>query len=67
MVTFKRLVWLAVAFASSVYAKSSTGDSVLVIVEPKKQNDYNIFFDGLRGAFGCSLKFLKVELLTHTS
>ncbi|KAF5349618.1 hypothetical protein D9756_009018 [Leucocoprinus leucothites] len=48
MVAFKRLVWLAVAFASSVYAKSSTGDSVLVIVEPKKQDNYNIFFDGLR-------------------
>lgn len=48
MVAFKRLFWLAIAFASS-YAKSSTGDSVLVIVEPKKQDDYNIFFDGLRG------------------
>ncbi|KXN91992.1 Dolichyl-diphosphooligosaccharide--protein glycosyltransferase 48 kDa subunit [Leucoagaricus sp. SymC.cos] len=48
MVAFKRLVWLAVALASSVYAKSSAGDSVLVIVEPKKQDDYTIFFDGLR-------------------
>ncbi|KAJ3562443.1 hypothetical protein NP233_g9568 [Leucocoprinus birnbaumii] len=37
------------AFAStSVYAKSSTGDSVLVIVEPKKQDDYNMFYEGLR-------------------
>lgn len=67
MVAFKRLVWLAVTFASSVYAKSSSGDSVLVIVEPKKQNDYNIFFDGLRGMFECSFKFRKVELLTHIS
>lgn len=57
MVTFKRLVWLAVAFASSVYAKSSTGDSVLVIVEPKKQDDYNIFFDGLRGVFSVPERF----------
>ncbi|KAF9453650.1 oligosaccharyl transferase beta subunit [Macrolepiota fuliginosa MF-IS2] len=48
MVAFSKLFWLAVAFASSVYAKSSTGDSVLVIVEPKKRDDYNIFFDGLR-------------------
>ncbi|EKM83135.1 hypothetical protein AGABI1DRAFT_111630 [Agaricus bisporus var. burnettii JB137-S8] len=47
MVAFKRLLLLAAAFASS-YAKSSSGDSVLVIVEPKKQADYTLFLDGLR-------------------
>jgi len=49
MIAFKKLTWLAITLVSSVHAKSSTGDSVLVIVEPKKQNSYNIFFDGLRG------------------
>jgi len=49
MITLKKLIWLALTLVSSIHAKSSTGDSVLVIVEPKKQNNYNIFFDGLRG------------------
>ena len=49
MIAFKKLTWLAITLVSSVHAKSSTGDSVLVIVEPKKQNSYNIFFDELRG------------------
>jgi len=49
MISFKKLIWLAITLVSSIHARSSTGDSVLVIVEPKKQNSYNIFFDGLRG------------------
>jgi len=49
MIAFKKLIWLAITLVSAVHAKSSTGDSVLVIVEPKKQNSYNIFFDELRG------------------
>lgn len=49
MIIFKKLIWLAITLVSSIHAKSSTGDSVLVIVESKKQNDYSIFFDGLRG------------------
>ncbi|KAL9714706.1 oligosaccharyl transferase glycoprotein complex, beta subunit [Leucoagaricus gongylophorus] len=48
MIIFKKLIWLAITLVSSIHAKSSTGDSVLVIVESKKQNDYSIFFDGLR-------------------
>jgi len=29
-------------------ARSSSGDSVLVVIEPQKQDDYSIFFNGLK-------------------
>jgi oligosaccharyltransferase complex subunit beta len=41
--------YLAAAFAL-VSAKSSTGDEVLVVLEPSlKQEDYSLFFGGLKG------------------
>ena len=49
MFSLRRLITLAVGLASLVSAKSSTGNSVLVVVEPKRQDDFSIFYDGLRG------------------
>ncbi len=40
---------MAAGLASLVTAKSSSGDSVLVVVEPKRQDDFSIFFQGLKG------------------
>jgi hypothetical protein len=44
------LIVLALGLVSLVQAKSSTGNSVLVVVEPKRQDDFSIFFEGLKGA-----------------
>ncbi|GLB35520.1 putative essential subunit of the N-oligosaccharyl transferase (OST) complex which catalyzes the transfer of a high mannose oligosaccharide from a lipid-linked oligosaccharide donor to an asparagine residue within an Asn-X-Ser Thr consensus motif in nascent polypeptide chains [Lyophyllum shimeji] len=44
----RSLFFLVAALATSINAKSSTGDSVLVIVEPTQQDNYSLFFDGLR-------------------
>lgn len=52
MFSLRRLLILAVGLTSCVNAKSSTGNSVLVVVEPKRQDDFSIFFDGLKGEFG---------------
>jgi oligosaccharyltransferase complex subunit beta len=42
-------VYLAAAVAL-VGARSSTGDEVLVVLEPAlKQEDYSLFFGGLKG------------------
>jgi oligosaccharyltransferase complex subunit beta len=49
MILFRSLL-CAISFAGVVYTKSSKGDSVLVVVEPKQQDSYSIFFNGLRGA-----------------
>ncbi|KAF8898247.1 oligosaccharyl transferase beta subunit [Gymnopilus junonius] len=48
MFSFRRVLFLAAGLASLVGAKSSTGNSVLVVVEPKRQDDFSIFYDGLR-------------------
>jgi len=48
MFSLRRLLILAAGLASFVNAKSSTGNSVLVVVEPKRQDDFSIFFDGLK-------------------
>lgn len=38
------------AFVGLLHAKSSTGDSVLVILDNKlNRSDYSLFFDGLEG------------------
>jgi oligosaccharyltransferase complex subunit beta len=49
MFSLGRLFILAAGLASLVSAKSSTGNSVLVVVEPKRQDDFSIFFEGLKG------------------
>jgi len=49
MFSLQRLLIVAAGIASIVNAKSSTGNSVLVVVEPKRQDDFSIFFDGLKG------------------
>ena len=51
MFSLRRLLILAAGLASCVNAKSSTGNSVLVVVEPKRQDDFSIFFDGLKSEF----------------
>lgn len=66
-----RFLWsiisCAVAFLALVNAKSSSGDSVLVILEPGLQKeDYSIFFSGLEGlclrAFPCTMRTVKCTL-----
>lgn len=49
MFSLRRFLVLVAGIASCVNAKSSTGNSVLVVVEPKHQDDFSIFFDGLKG------------------
>ncbi|KAG5634338.1 hypothetical protein H0H81_002337 [Sphagnurus paluster] len=48
MVYLRSLFLIIAGFAAGINAKSSTGDSVLVIVEPKQQDNYNLFFSGLK-------------------
>jgi oligosaccharyltransferase complex subunit beta len=50
MFSFRRWSLLALfAFAASAFAKSSTGDSVLVVLDPALDKaKYSIFFDGLK-------------------
>ena len=48
MFSLHRLLILAAGLVSCVNAKSSTGNSVLVVVEPKNQDNFSIFFDGLK-------------------
>jgi hypothetical protein len=52
MFSLRRLLILAAGLASYVNAKSSTGNSVLVLVEPKRRDDFSIFFDGLESELG---------------
>ncbi|KAG6831210.1 hypothetical protein H0H92_012004 [Tricholoma furcatifolium] len=48
MVLLRSLLFLVAGFSACISAKSSTGDSVLVIVEPKQQDNYSLFFNGLK-------------------
>ncbi|KAF5386854.1 hypothetical protein D9615_001982 [Tricholomella constricta] len=48
MVYLRSLLFLIAGFATGLNAKSSTGDSVLVIVEPKQQDNYSLFLNGLK-------------------
>ena len=52
MFSLRTLLILVAGLASYVYAKSSTGNSVLVVVEPKHKDNFSIFFDGLKCEFG---------------
>ncbi|KAF6764640.1 dolichyl-diphosphooligosaccharide-protein glycosyltransferase [Ephemerocybe angulata] len=58
MFGFRRWCLLALSAASllCVDAKSSTGDSVLVVVDPNNQDKYSLFFDGLKDS-GYKLTF----------
>ena len=49
MFSSRWLIALALGLVTLVQAKSSTGNSVLVVVEPKRQDDFSIFFEGLKG------------------
>ncbi|CAA7260913.1 unnamed protein product [Cyclocybe aegerita] len=48
MFGLRKSLLLAVGLASLVNTKSWTGNKVLVVVEPKRQDDFSIFFDGLK-------------------
>ncbi|KAF9036846.1 oligosaccharyl transferase beta subunit [Panaeolus papilionaceus] len=48
MLSIRKLIVLVAGLASLASAKSSTGNSVLVVVEPKRQDDFSIFFEGLK-------------------
>ena len=57
---------LVLGLTSWATAKSSTGDSVLVILEPKLQKDnFSIFFDGLRGMYTRVWVFHYMSELEH--
>jgi oligosaccharyltransferase complex subunit beta len=45
-------ILLVISSVLLVDARSSTGGSVLVLVDPSKRDDYSIFFDGLKGTCG---------------
>ncbi|KAK2460666.1 hypothetical protein APHAL10511_007136 [Amanita phalloides] len=49
MLLLKRLLCLAAILLAGVEARSSTGDGVLVVVEPEQRQKYSIFFQNLRG------------------
>lgn len=52
MVALWGLLAHLVALAAMVSAKSSTGDSVLVVLEPSlKREDYSMFFGGLESTW----------------
>jgi len=48
MLLFRSLLFVVTGLASVLHAKSSAGNSVLVVVEPKQQDNYSIFFNGLK-------------------
>lgn len=50
MLSLRRICALALSLTcvSFAVAKSSTGDSVLVVVDPKRQDQYSLFFEGLQ-------------------
>ena len=49
------LYLILAAFVGLLHAKSSTGDSVLVILDNKlNRSDFSLFFDGLEGT--CELR-----------
>lgn len=53
------LYLMLAAFVGLLHAKSSTGDSVLVILDNKlNRSDYSLFFDGLEGTYESCLLFL---------
>ena len=60
MFSLKGLVLLGIAFASWASAKSSSGNSVLVVVEPNRKDDFSIFFDGLKGEFELNVQFIMI-------
>jgi oligosaccharyltransferase complex subunit beta len=58
MFSLRKWCLLALSLASvlGVDAKSSTGDSVLVVVDPAQQDSYSIFFNGLKGEQAVNLR-----------
>ena len=57
------LYLILAAFVGLLHAKSSTGDSVLVILDNNlNRSDYSLFFDGLGGTCGSKLKILLTNL-----
>ena len=49
MLLLQGLLWLAALIFTGAGAKSSTGTNVLVVVEPEHQDEYSLFFQGLKG------------------
>jgi len=49
MLSFYTFILLIFGLASVLDAKSSSGNSVLVILDPARRPDYSIFFNGLQG------------------
>ena len=66
MFSLRKWCLLALSLASvlGVDAKSSTGDSVLVVVDPAQQDSYSIFFNGLKGEQTVDLKVEYVLILS---
>lgn len=65
MFSLKGLVLFGIGFASWVSAKSSLGNSVLVVVEPNRKDDFSIFFDGLKGASDLNAQFVAMFMDTR--
>jgi len=57
------LCLILAAFVGLLQAKSSTGDSVLVVFDSKlNRSDYSLFFGGLEGACGRDFYDLVIQL-----
>jgi oligosaccharyltransferase complex subunit beta len=48
MFLLQGLLWLAALVLTGVRARSSTGNNLLVVVEPEHQDQYSLFFQGLK-------------------
>jgi oligosaccharyltransferase complex subunit beta len=49
MLSFYTFVLFFLSLSGLLHAKSSEGDSVLVVVEETHKKDFSIFFDDLKG------------------
>lgn len=61
------LYLILAAFVGLLQAKSSTGESVLVILDNKlNQSDYSLFFGGLKGTCEWELMFHLLNSLSQS-
>ncbi len=65
MLLLKRFLWLAAVLFAGAQARSSSGDGILVVVEPELQQNYSIFFQNLRGVYERRSLYAKRRLNCH--
>lgn len=55
MLSFCTFILFFLSLSGLLHAKSSDGDSVLVVLEEAQRKDFSIFFDGLKGVLHATL------------